>query len=111
MLKLLYLFTPVAHASIDTFVGKLNKYIFNPVIIFLVILAICYFLYGIYEYLAGGESGDARETGQRHIMWGLIGLFIMVSVFFILRVILGTIGIGDDQINVETGEVNITQTE
>jgi hypothetical protein len=41
------------------------------------------------------------------MLWGLIGLSIMVSVFFIMKVVLGTIGIDQNQINVQTGEVNI----
>jgi uncharacterized membrane protein YidH (DUF202 family) len=109
MLKLLFIvFTPVVHASVDTFIHKLNQYLLNPIIIFLFILAVCYFIYGIFEYLNGGESGDARETGQRHMMWGLIGLFIMVAVFYILKVLLGTLGIDENQINPTTGEVNIS---
>lgn len=111
MFKLLYiLFTPVAYASVDTFIKKLNKFIFNPIIVFLIILAVVYFIYGLFEYIKGSDSGSARETGQRHMIWGLIGLFIMVAVFYILKVLMGTIGITEDQINPATGEVNINGT-
>ena len=110
MWELLTIFTPVAYANVDTFVMKLNKYLFNPFIVFLVALAVVYFLYGIYEYLQGASSDEAREKGQRHMIWGLIGLFIMVSVFFIMKVLLGTIGIDDSEINVESGQVNFGQT-
>ncbi len=107
---LLSLLTPTAYASVDNFIRKLNTYIFNPAITFLIILAVAYFIYGIFEYLKGASSDDAREKGQRHMLWGLVGLFIMVSVFFIIRVMLGTIGIDEDQVNPQTGEVNINQT-
>ena len=110
MWELLTIFTPVAYANVDTFVMKLNKYLFNPFIVFLVALAVVYFLYGIYEYLQGASSDEAREKGQRHMIWGLIGLFIMVSVFFIMKVLLGTIGIDDSEIYVENGQVNFGQT-
>ncbi len=107
MWSILTLFTPVAHASVDTFLKKLNTYIFNPVIGLLVIIAVAYFLYGIFEYLRGASSSEEREKGQRHMVWGMIGLFIMVSVFFIMRVIMGTIGLDEQDINPRTGEVNI----
>jgi uncharacterized membrane protein YjfL (UPF0719 family) len=110
MWELLTLFTPVAYADVDTFVLKLNKYIFNPIIMFMVTLAVAYFLFGIYEYIKGSSSDEAREKGQRHMIWGLIGLAIMVSVFFIMKVLLGTIGIDETEINVETGQVNFGST-
>lgn len=110
MWELLTILTPVAYADVDTFVKKLNKFIFNPAIAFLVTLAVVYFLYGIYEYIQGSTSDEAREKGQRHMIWGLIGLFIMISVFFIMKVLLGTIGIDESEINVETGQVNFGQT-
>jgi uncharacterized membrane protein YidH (DUF202 family) len=107
LINFLSLFTPVAYASVDIFIKKLNTYIFNPIISLLVIVAVVYFLYGLFEYINGSSSEEAREKGKRHILWGLIGLSIMVSVFFIMRVILGTIGITNDQIDPETGVVNI----
>jgi hypothetical protein len=66
-----------------------------------------YFLYGLFEFIKDSDSEDGREKGKRHMLWGLIGLSIMVSVFFIMKVVLGTIGIDQNQINVQTGEVNI----
>lgn len=111
MIDILSLFTPVAYASVDTFIFKLNKFIFNPIIVFLITLAVVYFMYGIVEYVQGSTKEEARTKGQRHMLWGLIGLFIMVGVFFIMKLILGTIGIDQNEINVETGEVNITNTQ
>lgn len=110
LVQFLKIITPVAYASVDTFIKKLNTYIFNPLIQFLIIVAIAYFLYGIFEYLRGSSSEEARVTGQKHMTWGLIGLFIMIGVFFIIKVILGTIGIDENEINPQTGEVNIQGT-
>ncbi len=55
-------------------------------------LALLIFVYGVYEYVAGSASEEARDTGRRHIIFGLIGLFIMFSVFALLQIITGTIG-------------------
>lgn len=101
------MFTPVAYATVDTFVRKLNTFIFNPLIYFMTIVAVAYFLYGIFEYIKGSDSSDAKEKGKQHMIWGLIGLFIMVAVFLIIKVIMGTVGIDESEINVQTGEVNI----
>lgn len=111
LFEFLTILTPVAYASVDTFVAKLNTYIFNPIIVLLVIAALAYFLYGIFEFIQGADNEEARSKGKRHIVWGLIGLFIMVAVFFIMKVILGTIGIDESEINPQTGEVNIQTTQ
>jgi hypothetical protein len=107
LIKILTFFTPVAYASVDVFVKKLNTYLFNPAISLMIFVAVVYFLYGLFEFINGAGSDDAREIGKRHMLWGLIGLFIMVSVFFIMKVLLGTIGITDDQINPQNGTVNL----
>ncbi len=106
-IKLLTIFTPVAHASVDTFIKKLNTYIFNPLISLMVVVAVAVFIYGIFEYIRGADSEEARQKGQQHILWSIIGLFIMVGVFFIMRVILGSVGIDETEINPQSGEVNI----
>lgn len=73
----------------------------------MIILAVVFFIIGVVEYIRGASNEDARKKGQQHMLWGLIGLFIMVGVFFIMKVLLGTVGIEEDQINPQTGEVNI----
>ena len=107
LIKFLSLFTPVAHASVDVFIQKLNTYIFNPAISLMVFVAVAYFIFGLVEFIKDSDSGEGREKGKRHMMWGLIGLFIMISVFFIMKVLLGTIGISEDQIDPRTGTVNL----
>ena len=108
MFEFLSIFTPIAYASVDVFVRKVNTYLVNPFIVFLITLAVVYFLYGVFQYLSNTDEADARAKGRDHMIWGSIGLFIMVSVFLLMRIILGTIGIDEDQINPQTGEINIT---
>ena len=108
LLDLLTIFTPVAHASVDTFVKKAITYVVNPIIALMVIVALAYFVYGIFEYVKDGDDSEARAKGAQHMLWSIIGLFIMVGVFFIMRVILGSVGISESQINPQNPtEVNI----
>lgn len=110
MLGFLSLFTPHAYASLDTFIRKVNTHIINPFIYFMIILAVVFFVIGILQYLGNTDNAEKRKEGHMHMVWGAVGLFIMVGVFFIMRVLLGTIGIEEDQINPQTGEVNIGGT-
>jgi uncharacterized membrane protein YidH (DUF202 family) len=102
-------FVLTAYASLDDTIKKINKAIINPLIVLMFAIAAIYFLYGLFEFIKDADNSDARETGKNHIIWGLIGMFIMVSVYFIMQLILGTLGIGTEQINISpTGiEVNL----
>jgi len=68
---------------IDTIVTELLKPLANV----LLVLATVFFVYGVVEYIAGASNETARTTGKRHIVWGLVGLAIMVSVRFILSIL------------------------
>lgn len=72
-------------------ITKIKSEIVDPVISFLFILGLLYFLYGVYELVRGAESEEARATGRQHIMWGVIGMFIMISFWGIMNLICRTI--------------------
>lgn len=96
----------VAHAAdvsvVANFVGKLNRLIFNPLIILLFGAALVYFLYGMLQFLMGGGKAEARELGKSHMMWGIVGMVIMFGAFAILKIITTTVG-ADPNPNLEQG--------
>ena len=59
---------------------------------FLVALALLAFFKGLVAFIA--KSGDAKnhEEGRDLMVWGLVGLFAMISVFGILRLLLDDFG-------------------
>ncbi len=79
-------------SSAIEFIHKVNQVIINPIISLLFGIAVLVFVYGVFEYVKGSGSDDARSTGSRHMIAGVVGLFIMISVFGIMNVIMNTIG-------------------
>lgn len=79
--------------TITTFIYKVNEVILNPLIILLFAVALIVFFWGIFEFIAQSSSDEARERGKKNMVWGIIGMFIMFSVFGIINIILGTFGI------------------
>ena len=63
-------------------------------------VALVMFLWGVVQYVGKGDNEEARATGARHILWGLVGLFIMFGVFGIIHIILNTFSINDPNVNV-----------
>lgn len=79
--------------NIDVILLRINTYIVNPFLALLFVLATLYFVYGLVRYLLAGQSDEDRTTGKSHMMWGLLGMFLMISVFGIMRLIVNTFGI------------------
>lgn len=77
--------------TVDQFILRLADVIINPLIRLLFAVALVVFLWGIIEYIKGAGSSDSREQGTRHIIWGLVGLFIMVSVYGIITLFKNTV--------------------
>ncbi len=75
------------------FVGRVNEFVLNPLIIMMFAVALLFFLYGVVEFIMNSDKSDERELGKNHIIWGVVGMFIMFSVYAILRMIENTFGI------------------
>lgn len=97
---------PVAYASVTTLMKSINRVVINPLIVFLFALALVYFLYGVAQFIMNGGNDEKRTTGKSHMMWGIVGMFIMVSVFGIMRIILNTLGENHIKIQ-DTGDYEI----
>lgn len=80
-------------SAVAVFVGKVNRYLLNPMIILLFAAALVYFLFGMVQFMANQDKSDKRDDGKRHMLWGIVGMFIMFGVFAILRVIASTLGV------------------
>ncbi len=79
--------------SISELIEKINEQIINPLIVLLFAFALAYFIYGITEFLMKIENEEERTKGKQHMLWAVIGMFIMVSVWGILEAVLGTFGV------------------
>ena len=97
----------VAYADFDSFLGNVNKLIINPIIGFLFALAVVYFLWGVFQFLHVAENEESKTTGKSHMMWGVVGITIMLGVWTILGILTKTLNI-DGQINPENNTVNLT---
>jgi hypothetical protein len=91
----------------DTFLVNLSREVINPIIKVLFGLAIAYFLYGVTKFLINQDDEEARTEGRRHMIWGIIGIFIMMAVFGIMNLLLATMNIPKDQVDPETNNVNL----
>ena len=102
--------TKIAYAVSNTtslagFMEKVNTMVINPLITFLFALALVYFLYGVFEFIANQENEEKKTAGKSHMIWGIVGITIMLGVFTIMNVILKTLNI--QGIDPENGTVQL----
>ena len=71
---------------------RINQYIVNPAIGGLIAVALVVFLWGMVELFLAKDNAERVQRGKAHMVLGVIGLAIMVSVFGIMRVICNTVG-------------------
>ena len=77
----------------DAFIANVNRLIINPLILFLFALAVAFFLYGIFEFILNQDNEEKRTAGKSHMLWGIVGITIMMGVFAIMNMILNTFNI------------------
>ena len=72
-------------------IDRIENVILNPNITLLFALAVFYFLWGLMDVVSSGDDSSKRTQGRNHIMWGLVGIFIMVAVYGLMNVAINTI--------------------
>ena len=97
--------TKIAYADFNSLLKNINGMIINPLITFLFALAILFFLYGVFEFIMNQENEEKKTTGKNHIIWGIIGITIMLGVWTILGMVLATFNI--EGINLKEGTVQL----
>jgi hypothetical protein len=69
----------------DRILEKILVEVFWPLYQLALGLAFCYFLYGAFMFIVNMNDPEKKLKGQRHLLWGLIGLFIIFSAGAIVR--------------------------
>lgn len=75
----------------------------NQLIPLLLILATVLFLWGVIRYVTAGGDEEKLKTGRQYMLWGLIGLAVMVAVWGIVKLLVNTFGVGGEGVPPDIG--------
>lgn len=64
---------------------KIMTEVFSPLYELAVGIAFVYFMYGAFRYIVDMNNPEKKNFGRSHLLWGLVGLFIILSVGGILK--------------------------
>lgn len=92
-------FKQLADRAVNTIIG--------PVVPLLIGLAVLVFLYGVLIFTFS-EGGTKKEEGKQYMIWGIIGLFVMVSVWGLVAVLQGTFNLDNKTQNIKMEIPDVT---
>ena len=84
-----------ASTAVQGVISKISSAILVPVIEIIFGLAIILFVWGAAGLILHKDNPEGRTQSQKHILWGVVGMFIMLSAYGIIRVVAGSLGCGD----------------
>ncbi len=64
----------------DQLLSKIMTEIFTPLYQVAVGISILYFLYGVAKYVVDLNNPEKKTDGRSHLLWGMFGLLIILSV-------------------------------
>lgn len=71
----------------DKILSRIIENIINPIIGLMFAFALVYFIWGVISFIHHSADPSKRKEGLDHIIWGLVGVFIMVSVYGLIRLV------------------------
>jgi len=79
--------------AVYNLLNKIVALIIQPLIYLIMAVALAYFIWGAAQFILNADDAEARKKGKQHLLWGLVGFFIMVGVISILSVVTATFNV------------------
>ncbi len=77
---------------LENLITSIGNEIVKPLIFLLAAVATVVFLWGVFDFIRGAEDEKKRDTGIKHMLWGVVGLAIMFGANGLVEIIKQTIG-------------------
>lgn len=70
----------------------------NRAVPLLIALAVVYFMFQVFKFAVAGSEED-KGKAKTHMIWGIIGIFVMVSVWGLVAILSSTFSTSGVQFN------------
>ncbi|OGG53813.1 hypothetical protein A3H16_03495 [Candidatus Kaiserbacteria bacterium RIFCSPLOWO2_12_FULL_53_8] len=93
-------FASAAAQDLNGVLAFISKFA-NNVVGLLITIALIVFFWGLIRYVLA--SGEAKGEGLQIMLWGVIAVFVMVSIWGIIKLLQTTFGVQNTTISVPQG--------
>ena len=84
--------------SVQSLASFIINFITNIAVPLVFALAFIVFIWGVFQYFIAGAANDkVKEKGRNHMLWGLVGFFLMLSVWGLVHILTGTVNLNNTQ--------------
>lgn len=59
-------------------------------------IAVLVLAYGIFKFIARAGDENARKEGRSFILWGILGIFVMVSIWGLVNILVNTLSLNNE---------------
>lgn len=83
----------VNFTAFDTLISNISLTV-GKIIPLLVGIAVLIFLWGVLKYiLSGADDPDKRKEARGFMVWGIVAIFVMISVWGLVGLLSNTLGV------------------
>ena len=76
-------------------------YLLNRIIPVLISLGVIYFIWGVVQYMIGGDE-EKKKKGKEKIIYGIIGLVVIVGMWGLVNLVTSTFGLSNTGVPITT---------
>lgn len=112
-----FLLPVLAFAQVDTQIDeglgeifRVANAVISAAVPIVISLAILVFIWGVLRYVISSDE-DKRKEGKNLMLWGIVGIFVMVSVWGLVGILQKTIGVDSGDNAPQTPKLPTTQTQ
>lgn len=77
--------------NVNDLVNNVIQYILTPLIYGMFGIATLVFIWGVQNFISKADDAEARGKGAQQMIWGIIGMVIMISAIALKNIIEGTV--------------------
>lgn len=88
---------------------NLANNIINRLIPFVIALTVLVFLWGVFKFVLSTDA-DSRSEARGYMIWGIIALFVMVSVWGLVNILVNGLQLNNQAPNPPTYSVTAQQS-
>jgi hypothetical protein len=72
--------------------------IVNSLIPIAIAIGLLFFIWGLVQFIAASGDDNAKQEGKNKMIWGVVALFVIISVWGIIAIMRTLFGIGGESV-------------